>query len=1077
MRIIKFFLKHALPLNIVVVLLMVFAIYKAKNMQLEAFPSVDFDMVSIQTVYPGASPKEVEQYVTDLIEDEIENISGIDEISSTSIESFSIIVVKLDPDLSERKKDAAINDIQRAVDRVRDLPEEVTEPPLVKEIDSGDFPVVELSLYGDLSYKELHQVADELAEKIRLLPDAKETKKNGFRDKEYWVEVDPQNLRKNYMSLSAVAVGLAANNLTLPGGDLHTEDKDFLVRTIGQLNSTKDIDDLVLRTNGAGITVKVKDIGSTKETFKEENRYFRTNGQTSINLLVLKKSSGDIINLVDDVKKTVEKYKKTSPFRERLKTSLINDMSIFVERRLGVLLNNGVFGIILVLGSLLLFLSPGIALVAAVGMPVAFLGAVLVMSLAGMTINLITMFALVIVLGMLVDDAIIVAENIWQHYENGASPLEATVNGTSEVFWPVTATILTTIAAFSPLLMVSGIFGKFMASMPKVVIVALVISLIEAMIILPLHAYDIVKLHHARRKKLRVKGKLADEDLQEATEQVAGDNMPPKKGIAKLVFQVTELYGFFLHWTLKLRYLFLIIITVSLIASVYFAKNHMKFILFPTEGIEAFFIRGELPLGTTLDESSKRIIAFENVVKKYISKDELRDYVTIVGVHENDANDPLKARGSNLAQVGVYLRPESERQRTAQQIIDAIRGHIDEVAKEQGFIKTVFSVIRTGPPVGKPVAITIAGDDLVELAAVSEEIQSDLAGIEGVQDISQNFLPGKGEIQVDVDVAAASKALLSVRDIALHVRAMLEGEIATYVRNGGERTAVRVRYKESERKKVSAIRNSYLTNARGIRVRLDSVVKIQKTEGINAIIHKDGLRTITVTAGIDETVTTSTDINKKIIPRLKSVQNAHPNLIVKTGGEYEETNDSMRSLQIAFVVAFALIFLVLVAQFSSMTQPFVVMAAVPFGFIGVILAFYLHQIPLSFLGMIGMIGLSGVVVNDSIVLVDFINKARLKGMATMQACVISGKRRFRAVWLTSITTIFGLLPMVYGIGGSDDFLRPAAMALGYGLIFSTVLILFFVPALYLVRIDLINIAKFIFRPLLNVFGISMEKES
>lgn len=1041
----KFILRNSLPLNLLMALILVLGLIKTFGMRKEAFPSVDFDMVSVVTFYPGASPKEVEQYVTDVIEDEIENVTGIDTVDSSSIEGMSLIVIKLDPDRTDKEKDKTTDDIQTAIDRIRDLPDEVKDPPLVKTIDSGVMPILEVAITVDGDYRLLHKVAEDLGDEIEALPDIQKVDRNGFREKEFWVEVDPDKLKAHYIPLNLVIGMLSANNLNLPGGVLESDDGDFLVRTIGEFKTVAEIDDIVLRTNASGIKVKVKDIGSTRATFEEEKRYFRTNSRTSVNLLISKKASGDILNLVKDVKQTVKDYKTRSGMGDKVQVSYVNDLSLFVARRLGVLSGNAIFGLILVLGSLLIFLSPGIALVASAGMPIAFVGTLLVMSITGMTINLISMFALVLVLGMLVDDAIIVAENIWQYYEKGERPYDAVLKGTKEVFWPVTSTILTTIAAFSPLLMISGIFGKFIMNMPKVVIIALVISLLEAMIILPPHALDVLKFAEWRKKR-RKSSKVNKENEKEVKNSF----------INRFITKSTESYGYILGFVLRFRYLFLVGIIGVLAGSLWLAKNHVKLVLFPASGVEAFFIRGELKYGTKIDTTSEAISRLEKIVSENVKENELKDFVTIIGVHENDAGDPLKTRGSNLGQIGVFLTAENKREATAFEIIERLRAPIEEEAKKAGIKKVVFEQVRSGPPVGKPIAIRVSGKDLDEIAKVSDLVQEDMKKIEGVKDISENFLPGKDELQVHIDKNQASAALLSVRDIAVHIRAMFEGQVATYVRTGGERIAVRVRYKEEKRKAISAISDSKIANARGIMINLSSVVKIKKTDGISAIVHKDGERSITVSAAINENLISSTEANKALAPYLAKLKQQYPNVTLRSGGEYEETGDSMVSLAQSFIFALLMIYFILSTQFRSLTLPIVVMMAIPFSVIGVITIFYLHNLPLSFLAFIGVIGLSGVVVNDSIVLVDFINKSRERGVAIQKACVDSGMRRFRAVWLTTITTVLGLLPMVYGIGGMDKFLQPAALALGYGLVFGTVLILFFVPSLYMIRVDILN---------------------
>lgn len=1057
MDIAKFSIKNPLLLNLLTAVILIAGTITAVRMNREAFPAVDFDNVVVSTVYPGASPTEVELYVTNLIEEELKSVTGINEMSSSSLENLSKIVIKLDPDLSERAKATAVNDIKSAVERVQDLPDELLNPPLVTEMTSSVMPVLEINLYGNMPYKDLHQHAEKLKAQLEQLGDARDVVTEGFFDREVWIEVDPDKLQKMHIGMSQVIQAVGANNLNLPGGTLDSAHQELLVRTVAEARSADDIADIVIRSNDSGVNVKVKDVAQVVETFEESSTLYKADGFRAIKLVARKKSEGDIIELVTDINEVVTKYLKR-PEAGQLRVAYTNDISIFVKNRLGVLVNNGFIGTLLVLLALLLFLSRGIAVVAALGMPVAFIGAILVMNMIGLTINLLTLFALVIVLGMLVDDAIIVAENIWQHYEKGKSPTQATIDGTKEVFWPVCVTIMTTIAAFSPLLMVSGIFGKFIAALPKVVIVALIISLIEAMLILPSHAYDALKFDDWWRKR---------------------DPLRSKASIAKdsgFMHSMIEVYTRWLQTILNYRYVFVGMFLVVLVGSLFFAATRMKLVLFPTEGVEGVFVRMDMPVGTTLRETEDRVSKLADRIRELIPAEELRHVVGLTGIQQMDAMDPFTRRASHLGQVGVFLVPEKDRDRSADQIIAAIREEAGSYGKELGFEVVNFTPQRMGPPVGKPVALRVIGQNLERMRKVTDELMGELDKVEHVFDISQNFIMGKQELNVHVDTTKASRAMLSTRDVAAHVRAMLQGQIATHVHFDGERIPVRVRFEPKGRESVNHLEDSKVANRRGLLIPLSSVATIEPAEGLTAIYHLDNKRVITISANIDERNTTSSLVNDAMKPVIERIASRYPDIFVSAGGEYEETSESMESMRLAFLFALAMIFVVLASQFQSLTQPFVIMSAIPFGIIGVLVAFHVHGLPLSFLGFIGIIGLSGVVVNDSIVLVDFINKERARGLPVIEAATAAGRRRFRAVWLTSITTIFGLLPLVYGIGGHDMFLRPAAMALGYGLLFATVLILLLVPAFYVIRVDLMNLLRYMVKPFAHALGLQIDYE-
>lgn len=1046
MNFMKTLLKNSLFLNLLTIFILIYGGLSAFKLRREAFPTINFDILVVQTVYPGATPESVETYVTDLIEDQLVHIDGIDDMQSVSRENVSSITIKLDPNLNTERKRRVVKDIEDAVESIRTFPKEVTERPTILEIDSGVMPVMELSLSGKMSYERLHEIADEISDEVSHLDDSMPPYEYGLFDKEYMIEIDAEKLKAHHVSVDQVSFALARENVDLPGGVLKTTKGDYLVRTVNKLDTVKDLDSIVLRRNDSGKSVKISDIGRAVKTYADSKVVYRTNGTPSITLVIRKSSTGDILSLVDSVKKLVEDYKTKNDLKE-LEVAYLSDMSYFVENRLGVLVNNGVAGILLVLLTLLIFLSKGIAIVAVLGLPVAFLGALIVMSFLGMTINLLTMFALVLVLGMLVDDSIIVAENIWQHYEQGKSALQATVDGTKEVFWPVTSTILTTMAAFSPLLMVSGIFGKYISSMPKVVIVCLALSWFESMLILPSHAYDMLKWSGKRKKP-----KEDDpEDDPNYDEEVMG-----KKGF-KLFDKIISVYEKVLSTTLRLRYLFVLLIFGILLGSFWLVKTRMNVILFPEEGIEVFYARASMPERTTLEVTSEKFKALEKEVANEILPDELISYTTYVGLQQEDNMDPFRERASHVGQIGIYLTPEKDRERSADQIVNDLRARMEPIAKKHGFVSVNFAKKRMGPPVGKPVAIQVKGKDYGLMHEASKEVKKALASVEGVKDITDSYVLGLEQINLQIDKEKVSESLLSSLDVGMNVRRTLEGDIATYLFEDGKRLPVRVRYKESQRKDETYFKEILMRNGLNNLIPMGDLVHVEKSLGPNSLKHVDGRRQIAVAASIDEKLTSSTEVNQILEAHLKPIEEKYPTLSFKRGGEFEETNESMQSLAEAFLVALAMIFLILVTQFKSLTQPAVVMLGIPFGLIGVIWSFYLHGMPLSFLGLIGSIGLSGVVVNDSIVLVDFANHAVARGMSVFDALVYAGKRRLRAVVLTSITTVAGVLPLVYGIGGSDEFLKPAAMALGYGLLFGTVLILMFIPTLYYIRVDILKL--------------------
>ena len=1050
MKIIERALNQSLLLNLVTILIFLAGILVAIDMKREAFPSVDFDVVSISAIYPGASPSSIEKYVAAPISSEIKKVNGLKKFETRNIEGLMIMLVTLDPDLSRTEKNQVVADLQRGLDRVRDLPAGLLERPQLRELKSELLPVVDVVISGEMPYADLREHGLQLKDRLENIPELSHLFKWGYREKEFWVVMNPQKMNRLNLSFRDIAQALKISNVALPGGSIKGSEGEVLVRTVGEVRKIQEIKNIVVRSNGSGAVIRVGDVADVRETFEERVQLHKSSGTEAIIYKVKKTRSGDIIKLVDQVQQIIDAY-AAEVNDPRLKVVLLNDMSSFVRNRLAILSSNALSGVLLVLLVLFLFLSPGIASVTALGIPIAFLGAALLMNYWGTTVNLLSMFALVIVLGMVVDDAIIVAENIWSHFEQGKPPLQAAIDGTSEVFWPVTATILTTIAAFSPLLMVSGIFGRFIEILPIVVIACLIMSLLEAMFILPIHAFDVLKFRTRRQKLLALKKK-------------------PKLDVLKKAIAIYEIC---LRKVLRFRVVFAGSLVAILMLSFWLVRHHIPVILFPSEGIEQFFLRVDFPIGTSLEQSAKRMEPFEQVIKE-LPRGELLDYLVNVGVQQTDQADPFTQRGTHLAQLAVSLTPESDRSRRADDIIKSIRPRMEQIAEQSQVPRIYFVRRKQGPPVGKPVAVRVKGDELEQMKAVAEAIQKELVGHQGVFDINSNLKPGKKESLVRVDHAAAMKSLLSVESIAHFIRAAWSGSVVSYVRNHDGRIPIRLIFPESFRQNDQSLENLKIPNLRNQLVPLSNVAKIEEDEGVGAIFHHNGVRTITVTAAVDEEMTSSDRVNQALLPYLEGLKRQFPDVVIEVGGEWEDTTESLHSLAKAFGLSLTLIYMILVVLFRSALQPLVVMMAIPFSVIGVVWAFYAHGLPLSFFAMIGTIGLAGVVVNDSIVLVDFLNQKAKEGVTMFEAAVSAGKRRFRAVWLTTLTTVFGLLPVVYGIGGMDRFLRPSAMALSYGLLVGTFLILFLVPALCLIHHDLSQLWARLWKKLRFNWPISME---
>jgi len=1020
----RFSVNHSLFVNLVSVIIVITGIIVLFGMNREVFPNVTFDMVSVTASYPGATPLDVEKLITVPIEKELKEVDGVKEINSTSASSMSIIYVKIDPDESDKEK--VVRDLQTAVDKVKDLPNDVDDP-IVTEVTSKQYPIIEVSLSGDMTEHALRYYADVLTDELEDIKGVARIKKSGYRDKEMQILVYPEKLKKYYVSIDEIEKALKARNVSLPAGEINTEDGEFSIRTTGEFSTAEEINDVIIRANDSGNQLKIKDVGRVLDTFKDEDIITKTLGTRSINLVVMKKESGDAIHIVDNIHKVCNSFLENA--KNGIKISHVNDYAFFARRRLNVLKNNAWIGLILVIGCMLIFLEKRVAFFTVLGIPISFFAAFLVMDAMGVTINLISMFGLVVVLGMLVDDGIIVAENAYRYMEEGLPPRKAAIKGAEEVMGAVVTAVFTTIAAFSPLLFMTGIMGKFIRNIPIVVILALLASLAEALIILPSHLADFVKIKkHSAAKAVKL-----------------SKDMPWFKN---LIAGYTKIVTF----AVKHKYRVLVGFTAVLLLCGVLSVKVLKFILFPSSGINYVYIRAEAPVGTSLSKTNELIVPIEDIVIQ-LPKEELDTYVTTVGKIEESRQDPFSGQASNFAQITVYLTQEQDRRRSADEIIEELREKTKQIV---GFEELRFEKPQTGPPVGKAVEAKIRGEDFEVLDEVAKEYMDYLSTIEGTRDVTWDHKPGKEEIRIKVDNNRAVMAGLSIGQIAKTIRAVFEGGIATTIKpvKAEEETDVTVRFATDKTHDMDVFEKILIFNRFGNLIPLNKVAVIEKVPGTTNIHHLDGKRVVTASSGVDNKNATSLSVNRSLMNKFRDISKKYTGYNVKYGGEQEESMDSLISLLKAFFFAFLFIYLILASFFRSIVQPFIVMFAIPFGLIGVIFAFLMHGLPLSFLAILGIISLNGIVVNDSIVLVDFINKLRRGGMERQKSIIKAGQMRLRPVILTTVTTAGGISTVAYGIGGKDPFLVPMAMALCWGLLFATVLTLIVIPCIYSIVDDI-----------------------
>ena len=1031
----EFSVKNSLFVNLLSAFLVIWGIVSLFHLKREAFPEVSFDVVLVSAYYRGADAQKVEKLVTTPLEKELKEVDNIEEMISTSSDGVSLISLKISE--GTKNKDKVINDIQKAVDRVTDLPEGVEERPQVIEITSGQIPVIKVALSGDLSEFELRKLADDLKDLFEGIDGVSSVERQGYRDEEFWVEPDLEKMQKFHLSFSELAQALNRQNIDLPAGTLKTKGEEFAVKISTDFRTKQDIENAIIRANDLGNWLRVKDVAKVKYTFEDEIVLNKVLGTRAITLVVIKRENADILKIVNRVHKVIGEFKKKAP--SELKISTFYDISYYVKRRLGVLKSNAFVGLIFVVGVLFLFLHPIPATMTAVGIPIALFTTFGIMYSLGLSINLITMFGLIMVLGMLVDDGIIISENVYRHIEKGYSPSSASIKGTQEVMLPVLATILTTISALSPLMFMHGLIGRFVKYIPFIAIVALVASLIEAFIILPSHLSDF------------------------SHPIVKGQGKKEKTWFKYILAK----YERILNFSLTHRYKVIGSVFLVFILSLILAKFFIPFVLFSSRGVEQFSIKLEALPNTSLKKTNLLVKEVEKLVEKLPPK-YLDTYETIIGeFREERGYDPNAKQGSNFAQINVYLTPSQKRDETSKEIVDMLKPDLQkllEKLKPQGVVKLYPQEFKEGPPVGRDIDLRIRGEDFSVLKEIALKIEDFLRGIKGISSITDSYDLGNKQIEIIIDENKATKAYLTNSDIAYAIRAGIWGVVATTIKRSKaeEEIKILVRLPEEQRNNLEVFKKILIRNKFDNLIPLGSIAKIRYPERIRSIKHFNGKRFISVTADVNRKYITSLKANELLRKKFKNLSLDYPGYSLHFAGENKETIQSLQSLFRAFIIAVLLIYLILATLFNSLVQPFIVMLTIPFALIGVVFSFLIHLEPLSFLAILGLVGLCGVVVNDSIVLVDFINRLRKrnKDHPLIEVVKQAGKLRFRAVLLTTLTTVLGLATVAYGIGGLDPFLRPMALSISWGLLFATFLTLVVIPCIYLISED---IRKFFIR--------------
>lgn len=981
----------------------------------ELFPNIDMNWVFITKVYPGVSPEEIEKLITKPIEDEIQDVEGIDTISSQSTEGAAFLSVKFE-DMSDEEFRIRFQELSAEVDKVQNLPEDALDTQ-VDAFSTTDFaPVIAVHLHGDIPPKTLMELARELREDLLDITGIGKVEAAGVRDREVWVEADPVKLEGHGLSIEQLQMAIGAQGLDIPGGKMQVGRRELFVRTVGEYEQISDVGRVIVRVTSMGQTVRVSDVATIREDFEDERTRSRLDGETDVSITIAKQSSANALDVTAEVRKIAREF--GARHGDKLSVSFTQDTSEQVNDILSKLTRNAAVGFVTVVLVLFVVLGFRNALLAALGIPLSFLMCFIFMYNLGESFNGSSLFALVLVLGIVVDDAIIVVENCYRHRQMGKPWKEAAIDGTREVTSPVFSAIATTIAAFLPLMLLPGVMGKWFRIVPVVVSLALAASLFEALFILPSHFAD-----------------------------WPGKHIEKPRPTPRWLLAMIDSYTGMLRVIIRFRYLAFALVILLLVGAVAMIPV-LGVEIYAGEEINTFSVRVNMPAGTNLDATTKTVEQVEEVVND-LPEEEVRAVFSTPGLTITDDDWVYR---TDTGQVWLDLSPIYKRERTSDDIIAELREKLGGIS---GAEDIEIAKLNQGPPIGKPIEVKFKGKYFDEMEAAADEIKSYLATFPNVIEIGDDYEPGKEEVRFRVDPERAALHGLSVAQVGLAIRYAIDGVVADTLYDGDEELDVVVRLDMDRLETPEDLLNLPLLTPRGDSITLGQVAEYRVESAMTVIKRYKNQRAITVFAGINEDVEgpTSVEVNQKIEEKWEEIQARHSGVDIDFSGEFKEFAKAFAGILQLFLFGLLLMYAILGTQFRSYIQPLVIFFTVPFAFIGAVFGLWLSGNPFSLVTMYGVVALAGVAVNDAIVLISFINTKRREGMPAKEAVVEAGRLRMRPILLTSLTTIAGLLPMALGIGGASLTWSPMANTIAWGLGVGTFLTLFMIPSVYLILVE------------------------
>jgi multidrug efflux pump subunit AcrB len=1014
---VDFFIRNYKLTIVMTMFLIVFGYQGLRRMNAESWPQVDFAMATIMTQYKGASPEDIEALITKPIEDEIRTVSGLKDVKSISQTGLSTILVRIDMDNVDEVK--VMDDLQKAVQRVSKLPPDLEQQPVFKQIKSDEFPAIQLSVIASGENRLRHKIADLLKNEIEDLYAVKDVRMVGYREREFTVELDLKKMDTYHIGVPEVLGKLQSRNISLPGGDIEKGFHKDLVRLDAKVRNITDLNELVVRSNFAGSIVKLKDIANVYDG-AEEPRYLASyDGKEAVNLIVNKKAGADTLKLAAKVREVLKQYEVT--WKDQASFMIYHDEGEKVEEKLSTLGSNAWSGLILLVAFLMLFMPGWVGIMAALSLPIGVMTVFGLMPSFGLNLDSISILAFIIAMGNLVDNSIVISDNFVDLRRKGLEIVPAIKKSVMDLWAPITATVLTTIASFLPMLVTKGIMGKFIAPIPIVVTLALLVSLVESFFLLPMRLAFV-----GNKVKKNVVG-----------EEHWFDRW-------KLKFEVL------MRWVVTHRYITVGASLGLILGALLMMVFGNKFILFPAEQTEIYLARVESPLGTPIEKTLANVSRLSNDIRK-LKPEWIKNVTGKAGSSKERPDDPKGGEGDSQGLVVIYASDLAKFNVPHTEFLAKLR-----TLKTSDYGTVIFEELINGPPVGSPINATFRSNDPIQLDEAISHIKNKLKVISGVIDLKIDDFVDADEVMVNVDYEDADKRGIKVADIGTTVRTALGGIFVSDVTLNNKEVNLNVKYMDQYREDTNHLNDIKVMDGQGNLLSLGSIATFDKKSGTPQIKRFDFKRSKTLLGGVDEMKTTAFAVNKALKEEWNLIRSKYPEVSLVFGGVEESTQESMQSLFDALGLALIGIFALLVFMFNSFLRPFIIMMTIPLGLVGFSLAFYFHGRPVSFMALIGIIGLTGIIVNSGIVLIEFIEIARKEGMSLFEALVKASSQRLLAVVATAFSTVLGLFPTAYGIGGSDEMLIPITLAMAWGLTSGTILTLIFIPPAYAIIEDWIE---------------------